>query len=163
MKKYIFAILVSLMVVGSAFAQKNPANVSWVYEDSADAKMWTISAALDFDTSYTIDVFNLPETGLGFQIYWNDADTGQLVFILQQNVLSVDRPGFASFDDSASAVTYISSWVYADSTSIGDASGRGGFVWNPTLVGPSSKARLIVGRRSGTDPREFSVAAIKEY
>lgn len=169
MKKYIFAILVSLMVVGSAFAQKNPLKIEWVYEDSADAVVWNIAPSLDSDTSIYFDVSNLPETGLSFQFYWNCGDSGTVVAILQQNSLINDLGAFASMDDSAAAITYISSWAYADSTILnkpvasGTTAARGSMVWNPTLVGPARKARLILQRRAGTVARTISVAAIKEY
>lgn len=173
MKKYLFAILMSLLVVGSAFAQKNPVQLQWVWEDSANGSspsqpLWTISGSatgLDFDTSIAFDITHLPETGLGFQYYWNDADTGQIVFILQQSILVTSYgQQFDGFEDTTDVgVTYISGWVYVDSLSIGDANGRGSGSWNPTLVGPATRARLIVGRRSGTAERVLSVAAIKEY
>lgn len=172
MKKYIFAILVSLMVVGSAFAQKNPIKLQWVWEDSANGSspsqpLWTISGSatgLDFDTSIAFDVSGLPETGLGFQYYWNDSDTGQIVFVLQQSILFSSRSTYDGFEDTTDVgVTYIAGWVYVDSLSIGDASGRGSGSWNPTLIGPATQARLIIGRRSGTAERVLSVAAIKEY
>lgn len=173
MKKYIFAFLLSLLVVGSAFAQKNPIQLQWVWEDSANGSspsqnLWTISGSatgLDFDTSIYFSIANLPETGLGFQYYWNDADTGQIVIILQQSILATSYGHtFDGFEDTTDVgVTYISSWVYVDSLSLGDANGRGSGAWNPTLIGPGTNARLIIGRRSGTAERVLSIAAIKEY
>lgn len=158
------AVFALLSIPALAQTNVHPTQISYVYEDSANGAsptvvMWTLGATLDADTSIAFSVYRMPETGLGIQVYWNDSDTGQICFILQQNSFLSTAGGFA---DSAAAVDYISSWVFADSVSVGDASGRGGFCWNPTLIGPTDKARIIAVRRSGTDPREFAILRTRQ-
>lgn len=174
MKKLFLILCLLSAMVSSAFAQKNPIEVQWVIEDSSGTNLWNIGVSTDSDTSDAFIVSRLPETGLGFHIYWNatDADTGSIVLILQQSILTTDFSGFASFSDSAYAITGIGAWAYADSLNFGGvgtannvvtASGRGSIVWNPTLTGPATRARIVAIRRSGTTARTIAIAAIKEY
>lgn len=174
MKKLFLILSLMLLVASSAFAQKNPIEVLWLIEDSSGTNVWNIGVTADQDTSDAFSVARLPETGLGFQVYWNaaDADTGQLVLIMLQSILNVDYGAFASFSDSADAIDRIATWTYADSLSFGGvgaanntttASGRGSISWNPTLVGPATQVKIVAIRRSGTTARGLAIAAIKEY
>ena len=174
MKKFTLIFALLLLVASTALAQKNPVEIQWVTEDSTDLVLWNIGVGTDSDTSNAFVITHLPEAGLGFHIYWNatDADTGSIVLILQQTILNNDYSTFASFDDSAYAITGIATWAYADSFNFGGigtanntatATGRGSIVWNPTLTGPATRARIVAIRRSGTTARTIAIAAIKEY
>lgn len=161
MKKILFALCAVVILAMPTFAQTNthPTQIDWVYDDSTNTIIWNVGVTLDSDTSIAFSVFRMPETGLGFQFYWNDTDTGTIVAILQQNSFLIDL-GFEA--DSAAAVDYISSWAIADSVILDEASGRGTQVWNPSLVGPAERARLILKRRGGTDTRVLAVARIRQ-
>ncbi len=174
MKKLFLILCLVALVTASAFAQKSPIQLFWVIDDSTDTQVWNIGVTTDSDTSVAFDVSRLPEGNLGFQFYWNaiDADTGSLVAILQQNIVTADYGSFVGFGDSAAAITYISSWVYVDSLNFGaagapnnvtTATGRGAISWNPTLTGPATRARLIMIRRSGTTARGLAIAGIRQY
>lgn len=160
MKKLFLILCLVALVTAPAFAQNHPTDIGWVLEDSTGLALWTIDVGNDADTSLWFNVFRMPETGLGFHFYWNDADTGTIVVFLQQSSLLYDL-GF--YSDSAAAVYEIEAWETVDSTHLYDASNRGGYVWNPTLTGPAERARIIARRNSGTAVREFTVARIRQY
>lgn len=165
MKKFI--ILTLLLLSATAFAQTHPTTFQWVLEDSADAIVWNVGVTLDSDTSQSFSVSRMPETGLGFQFYWNCGDSGTVVAILQQNsLLGANSGDFLA--DSAAAIDYISSWVIADSVILpkpaasGTTAARGSYVWNPTLVGPAENARIILCRRAGTVIRTISIIRVRQ-
>lgn len=173
MKKFVLTFALMLLVASTAFAQKNPIEIEWLIEDSAGINIWNIGAGGDIDTSEIFNIARLPETGLGFHISWNatTADTGSLVLLLYQCAVAADYGSFASFSDTAAA-SMIGYYTYVDSLNFGaagapnnvtSASGRGSISWNPTLVGPATRAFLVVKRNSGTAIRSISIAAIKEY
>lgn len=158
MKKFLL-VLCALLMAAPVFAQKNPAIVGWIIDDSTETNVFNIGVTHDEDTSKPFSIFRMPETGLTIIFYQNTttADTGECVAILEMTAFT--NPTLFS-SDSTDAV-----WYYVDSlqfglagNSIATATGRSAWAWNPTLIGSGYEARIRIIRRGGHVARTVALA-----
>lgn len=161
MKRFLlsFVMVLSAFVFANAQTNVHPTIVFPVIEDSSEAAtgVWDIGSAADYDTSLWFSVKNAPLTGLTFQFYWNDTDTGDFEFQIQGTSL---YDAFAA--DSAAAVDYISIWSTLVTVPITATTGRQTYIYPSTLTQDVQYVRLIIGKKTSSGIRSVAVYATRQ-